>query len=88
MNSKEAFLDSLAELKAAHDKTNRLMAEITAVAARAVKGSGMLPSLNQLRRYEQALVAAQGQAAICMEALQGTETPGVVGASHGASCTH
>jgi hypothetical protein len=75
MDAREALLDHLAELKAAHDKTNRLMTEITAVAARAVKGSGVLPSLSQLRAYEQALLAAQGEAACCAELLQQGRRP-------------
>ncbi len=72
MNARDSLLDCLAELKSAHDKANRLMMEITALAASAAKGRGILPSLNQLHQYEKALDAAQQQAACCAELLQCT----------------
>lgn len=71
MEHKEALLDSLAELRTAHDKASREMAEITANGARALKGCGNLPSLNQLRSYAQALAQAQRQLGRCQELVQG-----------------
>ena len=81
MEQKDAFLDSLAELRSAHDKASRLMAEIAALGARALKGSGDLPSLAQLRLYEEAAARAQQQAALCQDLLMGgtavsTSVPG------------
>lgn len=71
MEHDEALLDSLATLRAAHDKASRLMAEITAISARALKGYGNLPSLSQLQNYAQALSHAQRQAAHCEDLLLG-----------------
>ena len=71
MEHKDALLDSLAELRSAHDKASRLMAEIAALGARALKGSGALPSLAQLRLYEEAVARAQQQAALCQDLLMG-----------------
>ena len=70
MEHKEALLESLAELRAAHDKASRIMAEIAATGARALKGSDSLPSPNQLRSYAQALAQAQRHLARCQELLQ------------------
>lgn len=75
MEHKDALFDSLAELRSAHDKASRLMAEIAALGARALKGNGALPSLSQLRLYEEAAERAQRQAALCQELLIGG--PGV-----------
>jgi hypothetical protein len=71
MEHDEALLDSLATLRAAHDKASRLMAEITAIGARALKGNGSLPSLNQLQNYAHALSQAQRQAAHCEDLMLG-----------------
>lgn len=80
MDKKEALLDKLAELKETHDKANRMMMEITAVAAKALKGGGPLPSLDQLRQYEQALAKAQGLAGHCAGLMQETGGANAVGA--------
>ncbi|WP_426171450.1 hypothetical protein [Pseudoduganella sp. R-34] len=71
MEHKEALLESLAELRTAHDKASRAMAEITATGARALKGSDSLPSLHQLRSYALALAQAQRHLAYCQDLLQG-----------------
>jgi aspartate ammonia-lyase len=71
MEHKEALLDSLAELRTAHDKASRAMADIAATGARALKGSDSLPSLGQLRTYAQALAQAQRQLSRCQDLLQG-----------------
>lgn len=75
MEQKDALLDSLAELRAAHDKASRLMAEIAALGARAMKGGAVSPSLSQLRLYEEAAERAQRQAALCQELLIGAAGP-------------
>ena len=49
MEHKEALLENLAELRAAHDKASRIMAEIAATGALALKGGGDLPAPSQLR---------------------------------------
>jgi hypothetical protein len=77
MEHKEALLDSLAELRTAHDKASRAMAEIAATGARALKGGGSLPSLNQLRSYALALAQAQRQLSRCQDLLQGRSTVGM-----------
>lgn len=71
MEHDEAMLDSLAALRTAHDKASRLMAEIAALGARALKGRGNAPSLLLLQNYAQALAQAQRQAAHCEELLLG-----------------
>lgn len=76
MEHKEALLDSLAELRNAHDKASRAMAEITATGARALKGCGNLPSPSQLRSYAQALAQAQRQLDRCQELMQGIPAMG------------
>lgn len=83
MEPKEALLDSLAELRIKHDKASRLMAEIAAVAASALKGGDSLPSLTQLRRYGQALAQAQRQAGRCQDLLLGSSTVGRAGGATG-----
>ncbi|MGW8391796.1 hypothetical protein [Pseudoduganella sp. HUAS MS19] len=77
MEHKEAFLDSLAELRTAHDKASRAMADITATGARALKGCGNLPSPSQLRSYAQALALAQRQLDRCQELMPGRAALGV-----------
>jgi predicted hotdog family 3-hydroxylacyl-ACP dehydratase len=77
MEHKEALLESLAELRTAHDKASRAMAEIAATGARALKGSDSLPSLNQLRSYAQALAQAQRHLNHCQELLQGRPAVGM-----------
>lgn len=76
MEHKEALLDSLAELRTAHDKASRAMAEITATGARALKGCGNPPSSSQLRNYAQALAQAQRQLDRCQELMQGIPAMG------------
>ncbi|WP_028101298.1 hypothetical protein [Pseudoduganella violaceinigra] len=71
MEHEEALFESLATLRAAHDKASRLMAEIALLGARALKGRGNAPSLLQLQNYMQALELAQRQAAHCEELLLG-----------------
>ena len=71
MEHKEALLDSLAELRTAHDKASRIMADIAALGARAMKGGDSLPSPGQLHRYAQALAQAQRHASRCQELLAG-----------------
>ena len=71
MEHKEALLESLAELRSAHDKASRLMAGIAAIAALAAKGGASLPSPAQLRQYEQLVAQAQRHAAHCQHLLQG-----------------
>ena len=71
MEQREALLDSLAELRAAHDKASRLMTEIAAIGARALKGGDCRPSLAQLRLYEQLAAQAQQHAARCQDLLLG-----------------
>ena len=71
MEHKEALLESLAELRTAHDKASRAMAEITATGARALKGRDSLPSLHQLRNYALALAQAQRHLTYCQDLLQG-----------------
>lgn len=71
MEHDEVLFDSLAALRAAHEKASRLMAEITAVGARALKGQGRPPSLTQLENYSQALAQAQRQVAHCEDLLLG-----------------
>jgi len=63
MEHEEALLESIVELRNAHEKANKLMAEIAATAAKAVKGQNSLPSLTQLRLYEKAAEMAQHKAA-------------------------
>ncbi|KQZ43994.1 hypothetical protein [Duganella sp. Root1480D1] len=77
MEHKEALLDSLAELRTAHDKASRAMAEIAATGARALKGSGNLPSPSQLRSYAQALAQAQRHLDRCLELMQGRPAMGM-----------
>jgi hypothetical protein len=69
MEHKGALLDSLAELRAAHDKASRLMAEIAAIGAHALKGGERLPTSAQLHRYLQALAQVQRQARHCEDLL-------------------
>jgi hypothetical protein len=83
MEPKEALLDSLAELRVSHDKASRLMAEIAAVAASALKGGDSLPSLTQLRRYEQALAHAQRHSSHCQELLLSSSARGRAGEAAG-----
>ncbi|WP_374582421.1 hypothetical protein [Pseudoduganella sp.] len=83
MEHDEALLDSLAALRAAHDKASRLMAEIAALGAVALKGRGSVPSLLQLQNYMQALAQAQQQAAQCEELLLGGSSRTVAEAATG-----
>jgi len=69
MEQKDALLDSLAELRSAHDKASRIMDEIAARGAQALKGRSALPSLGQLRLYEEAAARAQRQAVRCQDLL-------------------
>lgn len=85
MEHDEALLDSLAALRAAHDKASRLMAEIAALGARAMKGRGSVPSLVQLQNYAQALAQAQRQAAQCEELLLGGPSRARPGAAAGST---
>jgi len=84
MKHDEALLESLAALRAAHDKSSRLMAEIAAVGARALKGHGNVPSPAQLQNYTQALAQAQRQAVRCEELLLGGTSPATQGAAPGS----
>lgn len=84
MEHDEALLDSLAALRAAHDRASRLMAEIAALGARAMKGRGNVPSLVQLQNYAQALAQAQRQAAHCEELLLGGPPGAMPGTSAGS----
>ena len=77
MEHKEALLDSLAELRTAHDKASRAMADIAATGALALKGGGDLPSPSQLRTYAQALAQAQRHLTRCQELLQGGPAMGM-----------
>ncbi|MYN03188.1 hypothetical protein GTP41_13915 [Pseudoduganella sp. DS3] len=89
MEHDEALLESLAALRAAHDKANRLMAEIAALGARALKGRGSLPSLVQLQNYAQALAQAQRQAVHCEELLLGGPSSAMPGAAASSRpCVH
>jgi len=82
MEHKQAFLESLAELRSAHDKASRLMAAIAALGARAAKGGETLPSLDQLRLYEQIVTEAQHHAAHCQDLLLG-RAPGLASEARG-----
>lgn len=84
MEHDQALLDGLAELRAAHDKASRLMAEITALGARALKGRGVAPSVQQLQSYRQALAQAQRHAAHCEELLLGGRSPSLPGPTPGS----
>ncbi len=84
MEHDEALLESLAALRAAHDKASRLMAEIAALGARALKGRGNVPSPVQLQNYTQALAQAQRQAAHCEQLLLGGASPAMQGAAPGS----
>jgi len=75
MEHDEALFDSLATLRAAHDKASRLMTEIALLGARALKGRGSVPSLVQLQNYMQALAQAQQQAARCEDLMLGRTSP-------------
>lgn len=75
MEHKEAMLNCLAELRAVHDKASRLMAEIAAIGASALKGGQRLPSLDQLSLYEQLVAQAQQHAAHCQHLLGGDAGP-------------
>lgn len=84
MEHDEALFDSLAALRAAHDRASRLMAEIAALGARALKGRGNVPSLLQLQHYAQALAQAQRQAAHCEELLLGGPPGAMPGTAAGS----
>lgn len=84
MEHDEALLESLAALRAAHDKASRLMAEIAVLGARALKGRGTVPSLVQLQNYMQALAQAQRQAAHCEELMLGATSRAMPGAAEGS----
>jgi hypothetical protein len=84
MEHDEALLDSLATLRAAHDKATRLMAELAATGARALKGNGSLPSLTQLQNYAHALSLAQRHVAHCEDLLLGGRSASRVGEVAGA----
>jgi len=89
MGHKEALLENLAELRAAHDKASRIMAEIAATGARALKGSDSLPSLGQFRSYAKALAQAQRHLGHCQELLEARPPVGVgPEAAAGRSCVH
>jgi hypothetical protein len=62
MEHKDMLLESIVELRNAHEKASKLMAEIATTAAKAVKGKNSLPSLDQLRSYEKAVEVAQQKA--------------------------
>jgi hypothetical protein len=76
MEHKEALLNCLAELRAVHDKASRLMADIAAIGASALKGGQRLPSMAQLKLYEQLVTQAQQHAAHCQHLLGGAAGPG------------
>ncbi|WP_342113548.1 hypothetical protein [Pseudoduganella sp. OTU4001] len=84
MEHDEALLDNLAALRAAHDKASRQLADITALAASALKGRGTLPSLVQLQNYAQALSQAQRQAAHCEDLMLGRPAPATSGKAAGS----
>jgi hypothetical protein len=84
MEHKDELLEGLAELRAAHDKSNSLMAEIAAIGARALKGGTSLPSRTQLQRYAQALAQAQRLAAHCEDLLLSRPASGPVDDAAGA----
>jgi hypothetical protein len=84
MEHDEALLESLATLRDEHEKASRLMTEIALLGARALKGRGNIPSLDQLQNYRQALAQAQRQAAHCEELMLGTASPAVTDAAASA----
>ena len=84
MEHDEALLESLATLRDEHEKASRLMTEIALLGARALKGRGNIPSLEQLQNYMQALAQAQRQAAHCEELMLGGTSPAVPEAAEGA----
>jgi hypothetical protein len=59
MKKKDALLKSLIELKSAHEKASKVIAEITVDAAKAAKGGDTLPSVSQLRQYKEAIAIAK-----------------------------
>jgi len=59
MDKKDALLRSMVELKSAHDKASKELADILTAAAKIMKGGDDLPTISQLRRYKKALAAAK-----------------------------
>jgi len=77
MEKKDALFKSLIELKSAHEKASKLIAEITVNAAKAAKGSDTLPSASQLRHYKEAIAIARFHASRAETMLVGEMSPSI-----------